>query len=1275
MEDIKGSKRGSKALRAALSLAIMLLAGLFMPLNAQERDDLQEYLDQLAAEQAAQPQMARMKTQETVTIPVGLTEVDLSKFSSYRNRTTSLTLKTSVKFTNGTITAASTFSSDGPLLKIYDGATVVIGETAGIDASAVTMGSCASGTGMTSAVRIEGVSALYQEGDITAPSGEEGEAIHLATSADSYYHVSGTLTGTIHNPNGGTVVQPQTVTKAELLETLADIKDMLDELNEKDQATHTAYSKVEDYLSTENKEAIMERLYPISSVVEAFYVRQNNLAEQVQEEDEANYGNLKTLIDKLYTEVSNAKTELLNTLSSLVETMKAYAVTSLQTRLTALQNSVNALQTRIVNVETAAAALRTGTWFFERRATAAFTTAMSSLQQAVNTSKTNVGQLITDFNALVSGSAIATIDDVVAFALEVKALENRLQPLTEGVCDAEGLLTSAQGLYATLAVIFPTADQNYDIRPKGLTDEIQMGYKDNRGWVLTSSGMMYFEQVSGATFRLHNQDGFYLMADGTSGTKGTEDVDEATVWTGISMGDGTYVIKDAAANTYLRLAQRKVNGKVTRGEAYSWTITESDLDDLQAFLNLLAEEEELPDEPGTAPEEPIIWPVPGCTCVNYPGVVIPRTPYPWIFIPTTGGRFPIPGTQGGSRSGFIPYHVKPGSTATFRGGGFENDGGSGDYVIYVDGTLTIEIDVWVILGTGWNGFIDVRDGGHVIWKTPNTGGTPVTIHVRPGGKLTIPAGAHVGTVINDGGTIELQGGTVDNVINRGTFHFTGGLINFMDNYGTMTHDSGSILRVNNREGATYTMNGGEVNNTVVNVEVETVFVNCGTFYFYGGSICGYAKRLIYHGPNAVMRIDGGTFCFDHVTDYWIVAESDFYLPGNVNYQPTKPIYLHPTVCIHILYEWIYRIRVIFYGDRPTPRYPVFKGESGCVLNISCFNLIDWLVPSRWRWKLDDTNNTIEARDEEVVDEDDLQAYLDWLAENKDGDAQSTEEQPQVLDLKGRTITVNRIIYIPIGCHLYWKNGTVKAGNSWTGEKLFYVPEGSSLKLENLVVDFTVRTIYIVSSNVVTRWLFDIDGTVWFGQGFHVKGWLDSALQPSDGFIPGAGIRTGSTGRVYISGGRLTNVVLHLSTVLNIYILKSLAYDLYVYLPTACRRAGFRVLAPWSGFAFTLVDLSKIKFFGVPDWLPETDDEGYVSIFRAIDMGDVNNSGSVTPADAIMILYHYFAVEQTGFWLFRADMNRDGYITPADAIEALYKYFSISPARAGQPALAPGRDPE
>ena len=73
------------------------------------------------------------------------------------------------------------------------------------------------------------------------------------------------------------------------------------------------------------------------------------------------------------------------------------------------------------------------------------------------------------------------------------------------------------------------------------------------------------------------------------------------------------------------------------------------------------------------------------------------------------------------------------------------------------------------------------------------------------------------------------------------------------------------------------------------------------------------------------------------------------------------------------------------------------------------------------------------------------------------------------------------------------------------------------------------------------------------------------------------------------------------------------------------------------------------------------------------LGDVNGDGNVTPADAIMILYHYFGVVQKGFFKAAADINGDGTISPADAIEALYKYFNAAGARSSSPANP--RDPE
>jgi surface protein len=88
-------------------------------------------------------------------------------------------------------------------------------------------------------------------------------------------------------------------------------------------------------------------------------------------------------------------------------------------------------------------------------------------------------------------------------------------------------------------------------------------------------------------------------------------------------------------------------------------------------------------------------------------------------------------------------------------------------------------------------------------------------------------------------------------------------------------------------------------------------------------------------------------------------------------------------------------------------------------------------------------------------------------------------------------------------------------------------------------------------------------------------------------------------------------------------------------------------------------------------------QGYFTKKQII-LGDVNDDGKVTPADAIMILYHYFGVAQNGFHLLAADVNGDKSISPADAIGALYIYFGSSSsgnARATQPMTGSSRDPE
>ena len=72
---------------------------------------------------------------------------------------------------------------------------------------------------------------------------------------------------------------------------------------------------------------------------------------------------------------------------------------------------------------------------------------------------------------------------------------------------------------------------------------------------------------------------------------------------------------------------------------------------------------------------------------------------------------------------------------------------------------------------------------------------------------------------------------------------------------------------------------------------------------------------------------------------------------------------------------------------------------------------------------------------------------------------------------------------------------------------------------------------------------------------------------------------------------------------------------------------------------------------------------------------MNGDGSVTPADAIMILYEYFNVKQTGFIQEAADVNGDGNISPADAIEALYIYFGAGSGKTRETEPAPVSAPE
>ena len=103
--------------------------------------------------------------------------------------------------------------------------------------------------------------------------------------------------------------------------------------------------------------------------------------------------------------------------------------------------------------------------------------------------------------------------------------------------------------------------------------------------------------------------------------------------------------------------------------------------------------------------------------------------------------------------------------------------------------------------------------------------------------------------------------------------------------------------------------------------------------------------------------------------------------------------------------------------------------------------------------------------------------------------------------------------------------------------------------------------------------------------------------------------------------------------------------------------------PTGDYALTLTrNLIQLKLDGVTQDMELADIVSKITVDDYI-LGDVNGDGNVTPSDAIMILYHYFDVEQNGFNVKAADINSDNAVTPADAIEALYLYFDSGSSNA------------
>ena len=1319
------------------TLAALLLA--FIPqVRAQEVDDLQEYLDQLAAQQAdnqqARSQIRRPGQAQSIEIPVGITEVDLSKFTSYKNRKKTLSVKTSVKFTNGTINAVSGYSGGTCLLKVYGGATVVLDATAGVNAGATSSTDCIAAVGI-----YEG-STFYECGDITAPNNGSGIAIYIDGASDTFAYVSGTLKGTISNKNNGTVIGMERggwyklISKKMTLNTSSQGEYMLLrsdgylDWNNKGDGNLTIAVYIDpsddntlrfyDYANNFQKIIYMEgstvQIKAENGITRTFTIIEGNyeleelkaqlttIATQINTIDSdiaefqlvldkiGNYmssDELNTLVDALSqlkaaasalkancTQLQSAASQpdidlivlrtsivslqqnvnsLAAELNSLKENTKSQFANYVQEKLTATIAQFNATQKDIANNKARLDQIENqiGTGFFMFVPTDEFSAMLLQAREATANDAVTAERVVSQFNNLFNGVTISSIEQALDLYQNIMDMKGALIGLGGNVANHKEAINLAETTLRTLNVNFPDEDEAFTIRPTSLNKELQLGYKSNRGFVMTSAGMMWFEQKKGADFYLTDAEGNYIVASSGSTALRAGTKEEATAWTGQSIGNGNYIFYSKTTKRYLGYSGINVNNAIIAStSAYSWTINESELDDLQAFLNLLAEEEEtsgggssdLTEKdtldyvlPFFDPEEPV-------TPTN--PFVFPKVPYPVHIIVPTDGYWPIPRPAPGKPTpkNFHPIHIPKGSHAIIDASTFRDIVG-GDHIIYVEGTLEININVYVYI-TNWDWFIHVGPGGRVIWRPqPGTGDWP---RIKNEGTMDIEEGGL--DLVENTGTINHKTGTINWLVNRNIYYFTGGIINTLNNYGQHYHQGGNVITARNFSGGTYTMTGGTIKNTVVN-ETDTVFINRGTFHFRGGIIGGYGRNLIYHGPGAVMRIDGGRFDFSYVKHYWIEAHSDYYIRGDYDYKPTVPVLLAPSVTIRILYNWIFKFNIVFIGGRPTPRHTLFWGD-GFTFNRNFFKYIGWDLPNkRWRWYVNEVQNTIEPRDEEVEDEDDLQAYLDWLAENQDGESASSEEKPQELDLSGKQIPLTKTVTIPTNAHLRFVNCVFRPSGVWNSENVFVIPSGSSVRYEKVFFDFSSSGSYWTGSNYRQVNIFDITGKVWLDAGCRLKGFVNPQAEPTDNYVPGTVIKVNpATGDLWLNSRDIENVIFYVNNVLNAWFTTSLSGKLWFYIPEAYLKEGFKLLTSSDDYRFTVDDVRKMRVLGAQQWHVELDKQESAVLYDFFSRYDMNNDYKVNGTDIQTIIN--FIVE--GEYVEKADINKDDRVNGTDIQEEI-----------------------
>lgn len=278
------------------------------------------------------------------------------------------------------------------------------------------------------------------------------------------------------------------------------------------------------------------------------------------------------------------------------------------------------------------------------------------------------------------------------------------------------------------------------------------------------------------------------------------------------------------------------------------------------------------------------------------------------------------------------------STYEFKNININLGGHSIEHVIYVNGTLIININVYFTNITSYiKHIIYIRRGGKLIWR----GGT----HHHPGI-----------IVINEGGTIIYEGG--DSYGNECGINNTGGTVNVTGgSIGSNSHG------IHNNEGGTVNVTSGYIygGNTSGNTGGNTGGGTGGnTGGNSNGSYTSESGHAIWNGPNSWINLYGGEY--DEGSSVW--NEGYLTLDGSVN---ISEYYIRHNITIKIISQIIVNWHFFFIDIAEfNLNIPLFIGEDYTLTEDDLKHIhID--LPSGYYLVLDINLNAIYIRKDKPTD--------------------------------------------------------------------------------------------------------------------------------------------------------------------------------------------------------------------------------------------------------------------------------------------------------------------